>query len=122
MSDSEQVFQIEEEGRSLILVPSGDHVGFPLAEMQSEAVMISQRLGETTLQNVIVDAGQTKYLSSSIIGALIQIWETVEEKGGRLVICNLTDDAMLALSATRLDTKWTCYDSRAEALAAVAAP
>ena len=117
MSDPSPVFQTEVRGPTLVVTPTGDHVGFRLARIQEQTDQVLGAIRRDGIRNVLVDAAQVSYLSSSIIGAFIQMWEAVSASGGRLAVCGLTDDAMEALVATRLDTRWPNYPTRAEALA-----
>jgi anti-anti-sigma factor len=111
------VFDVELHGATLVVTPTGDQVGFRLARIQDQTDQILESIQRDHIHNVVVDAARSSYLSSSIIGALIQMWEAVSAGGGRLAVCGLTDDAMEALVATRLDTRWPSFPTRAEALA-----
>jgi len=119
MVESSEVFQTESDGSTLIVIPAGEQIGFRLSQVQHETDEIVRRLSDESLCNVVIDAGETDYLSSTTIGALIQIWETVREAGGHFVLCNLSDDAMSTIVAMRLDTRWPSYTSREEALEAI---
>jgi anti-anti-sigma factor len=111
------VFVVESRGATLVVTPTGDQVGFRLARIQEQTDQVLKTIERDRIRNVVVDAAQSSYLSSSIIGAMIQMWEAVSAAGGRLAVCGLTDDAMEALVATRLDTRWPSFPTRAEALA-----
>lgn len=118
MADS-QVFGIEQSGRTLVVIPAGEHIGFKMKQVQNEADALVARIREEGIRHVVVDASKTAYFSSIIIGALIQLWEAVTAAGGKFALCHLNDDALSALVAMRLDTKWPHYDTRAEALEAL---
>jgi anti-anti-sigma factor len=119
MHRSTPVFNVETQGGTLVVTPTGDQVGFRLARIQEQTEQILESIQRDQIRNVVVDAAQASYLSSSIIGALIQMWEAVSAAGGRLAVCGLNDDAMEALVATRLDTRWPSFPTRAKALAAL---
>ena len=119
MSTSTPVFQVEALGATLVVAPTGDHVGFRLARIQEQTEQILETIQRDAIRNIVVDASQSSYLSSSVIGAFIQMWEAVSATGGRLAICGLNDDAMEALVATRLDTRWPSFATREEALSAL---
>lgn len=120
MSTSTPAFHVEAQATTLVVTPTGDHAGFRLSRIQEQTEQILETIRHDGIRNVLVDAAQTSYLSSSIIGAMIQMWEAVSPTGGRLAVCGLSDDAMEALVATRLDTRWPSFETRAEALAALA--
>lgn len=119
MTASSPAFRMEQDAGTLILVPAGEQVGFRLLTVQKETEEILRRLQDAHLRSVLVDAGETEYLSSTVIGALIQIWETLRERGGRFALCNLSDDALSVIVAMRLDTRWRHFNSREEALQAL---
>lgn len=120
MSDSQSVFRTEQHGSTLIVIPTDEHIGFRLKQIQDEADEIAGQVNAGEIKDVVVDASETPYLSSTVIGAFITIWDVLMEKGGKLALCNLTDDAMAAIVATRLDTKWSCVGTREEALQSLA--
>ena len=113
------LFHVERTANALIIVPSGDLVGFQQHEIQKETDGLVSDIQAAVIKGVIFDGGESSYLSSSIIGAMIRIWEATTDQGGKFVTCNLSDDAMSAVVATRLDTKWPTYDTRAKALKAL---
>lgn len=121
MSDTKHVFRCEPAGNVIVVVPAGEHVGFEMMQIQKDAERIIQKIEAGEGPHVVVDAGETAYFSSSVIGGLIRIWEAAQRKGGKLVLCNMSDDALSAVVATRLDTRWHAYDSREAALEALGA-
>jgi len=117
MADKPQtVFRVERSDDALVVIPTGEHIGFQMNQVQHETDSIVADVKSSVLNGVIFDAGETTYLSSTIIGAMIRLWEAATEIGAKFVVCNLGDDAMSAIVATRLDTKWPSFESRGEAL------
>ncbi len=119
MSADEHVFRIEESEKALIVIPTGDHIGFRLGRIQDETQGLIERFNAAGLRHIVVDASETVILSSSVIGAMIEMWEAATGNGGKFVICGLSDDALQALVTTRLDTRWPHYATRDDALAAL---
>ena len=113
------LFRVERTDNALIIVPGGDLVGFQQHEIIKETDSLVSDIKAAVITGVIFDGCESSYLSSAIIGAMIRIWEAAADQGGKFVTCNLGDDALSAIVATRLDTKWPNYDTRAEALKAL---
>jgi anti-anti-sigma factor len=119
MSDSDRVFETEFADGVLVVIPVDQHIGFRERQLQEQTNRVMQAIEQENVRSVVVDAANLPFLASRVIGAFIQIWETTRERGGRFVLCNLSDDALQGLIVTRLDTRWPTYASRNEALAAV---
>jgi anti-anti-sigma regulatory factor len=113
------VFRVERTDDALIVIPTGDHVGFQMNQIKKETDSLVEDVKSSVIDGVVFDAGETSYLSSTIIGAMIRLWEAATENGAKFVLCNLSDDAMSAIVATRLDTKWPSFETRAAALKAL---
>jgi len=116
MAEKSSVFETEIVGNVIVVVPTDDHVGFRMSEIQAETKPIVETLSSGKARHVLIDGAKTSYLSSSVISAGIEMWDAAMKQNGRLAVCNLSDDAMEALVATRLDTKWPSFESRDEAL------
>ena len=82
-----------------------------------KSIAIAERLSAPVLW--VIGLANLLFLASRVIGSFIQIWERTLERGGRFVLCNLSDDALQGLIVTRLDTRWPTYATRKEALAAI---
>ncbi|MFQ5731338.1 MAG: STAS domain-containing protein [Planctomycetaceae bacterium] len=119
MSDARDVFHTLTEGKALIVIPAGDHVGFQIAQIESGTDAILELVERAGLSHIVFDAGESSYLSSSMIGAMIRMWEAVSAGGGQFLTCCLTEDALRAIAVTRLDSHWPQFDSRAAALQAL---
>lgn len=119
MSASDKSYELQEDGDILIVLPTSDQIGFKQSQLQTETTAIVKQLDGGAILHLVFDADNADFLSSAVIGSMIQMWEAAEEKGGRFVSCNISDGALEALVAMRLDTKWRRYDSRDEALKAL---
>ncbi|MBN2383874.1 STAS domain-containing protein [bacterium] len=65
--------------------------------------------------NYILNFEQTRFLSSSIIGSLIQVWKTANEHGGELVICSPNKTVERIFEVTNLRSKIRIFESEREA-------
>ena len=71
-------------------------------------------------KNIIVDLQKVEWMNSVGLGMLISALTTVRNAGGRLVLANITKIESI-LTITRLITVFEHFDSRDEAIKALAA-
>lgn len=65
---------------------------------------------------LIVDLSRTSFVGSSFIGVLIRAWKRICVRKGRMAICGATNVSLEALHVSKLDTLWSIYPTRDEAL------
>jgi anti-sigma B factor antagonist len=65
----------------------------------------------------LIDCGQTGYIDSSGLGALVSLSKKVREVGGELRIAGLNEDLRALFELTKLDTLFHISPSAQEALA-----
>lgn len=65
----------------------------------------------------VVDFGDTSYIDSAGLGALVSLATEVREEGGELRLAGLDDDLRTLFELTRLDTLFHIADDRSQALA-----
>jgi len=82
---------------------------------------ISQQLNslivDKSAPRLVVDFTNVDHLSSSALGMLITLHNSVREKAGRVVLCNIHPGIYEIFAITRLNDIFTIRGSRAEALA-----
>lgn len=118
-TDRAGMFELHEQGDTLVLVPVADLDELRLMEIQASGRAVLARLGSSPIRNVIVDFGRTDYFGSTAMGFLIRFWKRIRERQGRMVLCCPSAHERELLELSRLDGIWPIYASREEALAAV---
>jgi anti-sigma B factor antagonist len=68
---------------------------------------------------LVISFARARLLASAALGKLVTLQRRIQQKGGRLVFCELPDTVGDVLRACRLDTIFTICTSRDEALAAL---
>lgn len=68
---------------------------------------------------LIIDLTRTVFVGSSFIELLIQAWRRVRQRKGKMALCGVQPFCAEVLHTTRLDTIWSIYPTRAEAVAAL---
>ncbi len=102
---------VSQEPGVTIVALSGKVMGGVDATMFSGS--IQENIGHG--RSFVVDLEQVDWVNSIGLGMLISAYKAVGNRGGRLVLSNITNIESL-LSMTRLLTKLEAYDSNPEAL------
>jgi anti-sigma B factor antagonist len=68
---------------------------------------------------LILDLSRTGFIGSSFIELLVQAWKRLKQRQGNMALCALQPFCAEVLRIARLDTIWSIYPSRSEALAAM---
>lgn len=87
-----------------------------------------EELGEVLLSEatyaepprLLLDLSRTESIGSRFIELLVRAWKRVTMRGGAMVLCGVQPFCAEVLRVARLDTLWSSYSTRDEALAAVA--
>jgi len=69
---------------------------------------------------LILDLSHTSYIGSSFLELLVRAWKRIRGRGGAMALCGVQPFCVEVLQITRLDSLWTIYPTRSEAVAAVA--
>jgi anti-anti-sigma factor len=120
MTDSSDNFQIEWHGNCVVVIPAQnvEDMRWDLIEQAAEIVMTPLRKTQTPM--VVIDLSEVKYFGSVFLSLLLRCHKYVKTRGGELVISGPSPMARELMSITALDTLWAIYDTRQEALDALA--
>lgn len=116
------LLQYEIEGTALIVIPRGDCSSLEAAILEEELREILKQVVSCGVTGLVVDLEQAPYFGSTMLGGLIRLWRSMKLVHGRLVLCNVSPGELEVLSATRLDSVWSVFPSRAAALEALRSP
>jgi anti-sigma B factor antagonist len=113
-------FQLEWHGSTLLVIPAGnvEEMSWDLVEQAAEVVMTPIRDVEVPM--VVFDLSEVNYFGSVFLAMLLRCHKLVKSRGGELVLCGASKMATELLRVTALDTLWAIYDTREEALSALA--
>jgi anti-sigma B factor antagonist len=114
--DFGHIFEIEHVGRITVLnLRRGvEEIQFDKPPADVAIVLDSIRRGRIT--DIVVDCHDVDFLRSTALGFFVTLWKRVENHGGRLVFCNVSEKARQILHATKLDHVWRVFDSRVAAV------
>ncbi|MHC4879692.1 MAG: STAS domain-containing protein [Planctomycetota bacterium] len=120
MSDFNDSFELNWHGNTVVITPASDieNLNWDLIEQAAEVIMTPIR--EQEMPMVVFDLSEVSYFGSVFLALLLRCHKLVKSSGGELVLCGATELAKELLRITALDTLWAIYDSREEAIEALA--
>ncbi|MFH5806149.1 hypothetical protein [Alienimonas sp. DA493] len=114
------IFPVETFGDTLIVLPKGDKAGFGEADFRVECTRVAAALRDPMYKNLVLDFTLTNYVGGNVIEELQRWVAQVREQGGRAVACEVSDDMRKGLEVSRRADDWEFFDTRDDALHAVA--
>jgi anti-anti-sigma factor len=119
MNTFKEIFDVEREGDTLIVTPIVDLSETEYAEIKEGSEEILELLKRYYGKNLILDFHRTDYYGSSALGFFVRLWKCVRMRGGKMVLCHLSEHEREILTVTGLADIWPVCATREEALAAV---
>jgi anti-anti-sigma factor len=111
-----KVFLAEVEGRTLVVTPRGDSIGFRDTDVSGELNTLLSLIGTPGIVNLVVDLGNAEYFGSTMIGAVNQLGTRFREIGGKIALCSLSPQMSDMLDIMHLGDLWMKFDTRKIAL------
>ena len=116
-----QIFARESYGNTLVLKPLIQLGSLHEPEIVHETEDLLDVLIHSPSANLVIDLERGDYLGTAMLGAFVKLWKRVSQRGGRLALCNISENVEEVLRITKLQTVWPIYGTRDQALAAVGA-
>ena len=120
MSETKYV-RTEQLGDALVVTPLFTFAAFAEPDLAGEWSLVQSQVEAPAIKHVIVDLGAIPYFGSTVLQWMVQMWQRAKEKGGKLATCQASPIGREVLSIARFDQIWGSFDTRAEALAWLAA-
>lgn len=105
------LFELDQSGSSLIVRPVANLGEFEFERIDAEITDLLQRLQDSDIRNVVVDFHRCAYFGSSAVSALLRIARAVRERGGEMVLSNLSKCEREVLDVLHLGELWTIRNS-----------
>lgn len=106
------LFEFERLSDTLIVRPITNLGEFEFGHINAEATKLLELLDEFGIRNVEMDFHCCEYFGSSAVGALIRIANAVRERGGEMVLSNLSPCEQEILEVLHLQNYWTIKSSK----------
>jgi anti-sigma B factor antagonist len=113
------VFEIEQNGDTLVVTPVTDLTELAYERIEVGAQELLGLLDQVHIKNVVMDFHRTDYFGSTALGFFVRLWKRARSRNGRMAFCNLSEHETEILKITGLDRLWTICSSRQEAMEAV---
>jgi anti-anti-sigma factor len=114
-----RLLHFEMDGDFLVVAPQGDCSSLAAATLEVELRDILAHISAHPAIGLVVDLEQAPYFGSTMLGALIKLWRSMTVVQGQVALCNVSPAELDVLTATRLNSVWAVYPTRAAALAAL---
>lgn len=115
-------FHIERHGDIAVIIPSPEVESMTETEIQTAAQMVLAPLRRDPPEGLIIDLSQVKFFGSAFLSFLLRCHKLVKERrsSSDVVLAGCSARIRELLRLTNLDTLWALYDTRSEALEALA--
>lgn len=117
----QKIFDTQIDGNALIVVPLVNTGSFAEEAVNLELDKLLEAIDRPELTSIVFDFGRIAHFGSSMLGAMHVLWKRVSSRQGRMAVCNTSDVIREIMHISKFDTIWPMFDSRQEALEAVAA-
>lgn len=118
--DPQDCFEMQWHSGCFTIVPGPNVEAMRWDWMETAAAIILEPLKAKSVPMVIFDLHQVAYFGSVFLAFLLRCHKLVKSRGGDMVLCGVSSVVRELLRITALDTLWAIYDSREEAIEALA--
>jgi anti-sigma B factor antagonist len=84
-------------------------------DIQSLEDTLMPLLEENDPLRMVIDFSKVDYLSSSVLGLLIRLNNTIRERGGSMCFCNISRRIFGIFKITRLDKVFSVFETKEQA-------
>lgn len=112
-----KLFRLEAHGPLTVISPSAEVETLTETMLQSEAERILKELRAAPPRAVVIDLSQVRFFGSAFISVLLRIHKLIRLNGGKVVLAGAGERITELLQLTALNTLWTTFQNRADALA-----
>jgi anti-anti-sigma factor len=115
-----QSFRVERHGDIAVITPSPEVESMHESLIQQAAQMVLAPLKEDPPAGIVIDLSQVSYFGSVFLSFLLRCHMLAKKHGCEVVLAGTTERTRELLHLTALDTLWAIYQTRAEAIEALA--
>lgn len=113
-------FRVERHGEIAVITPASEVESMPEAIIQQAAEFVLAPLRNDPPAGLVIDLSQVKFFGSVFISFLLKCHMLLKKHGSEVVLAGASVRIRELLHLTALDTLWALYDTRSEALQALA--
>ena len=109
---------VQENGVT-ILSSGPTYTGLEHEALQEFGDVLLSQVSQTTPPRFVIDMAETEFIGSSFIELLVRAWKRVKSRNGTMALCAVRPFCHEILRISHLDTIWSIYATREEAIKAV---
>lgn len=113
-------FRVERHGDVAVITPSSLVENMDESAIEQAADMLLSPLRSDPPAGLVIDLSEVAFFGSMFIHFLLDCHLFIKDYGSELVVAGVNERTRELLHITNLDTLWALYDTRAEALEALA--
>jgi anti-anti-sigma factor len=117
---SQKSFRVERHGDIAVVIPSPEVESMHENLIQQAAQMVLAPLKEDPPAGLVIDLTQVNYFGSVFLSFLLRCHMLAKKHGSEVVLAGASERTRELLHLTALDTLWALYNTRAEAIEALA--
>ncbi len=115
--EAEKLLDIAEQDGITVVTLNAEAVN--MAELESIAGLLRNYIAQRRPARLIIDLGRLRFISSMMLGLLVDTWRRLKEYGGQLRICGIQSHLMRVFRITHLDRIFEFSPDRTQALEAM---
>lgn len=113
------IFARELHGNTLLLNSLTQLGSLNEPEIAHETAELLELINSSQPTNLVIDLSHSDYLGTVMLSAVLRLWKRIAQRGGNLVLCNVSQKVAQILRLTKLDSIWPIYGSRDQAFHAI---
>jgi len=115
-----QSFNVERHGDIAVIIPASEVESMPENLIQQAAEIVLNPFRQDPPAGIVIDLSQVRFFGSVFISFLLKCHMLVKKHGSEVVLAGASERTRELLHLTALDTLWALYNTRAEAIGALA--
>jgi anti-anti-sigma factor len=119
-SKQSESFRVDRHGDIAVITPASEVESMPESLIQQAAELVLAPLRKDPPAGLVIDLSKVQFFGSVFISFLLKCHMLVKKHGSEVVLAGASDRVRELLHLTALDTLWALYNTRAEAVGALA--
>jgi anti-anti-sigma factor len=119
-SKQNDTFKVGRHGDIALIIPASEVESMPESLIQQAAEIVLAPLRKDPPAGLVIDLSEVKFFGSVFISFLLKCHMLMKKHGSEIVLAGASDRIRELLHLTALDTLWALYDTRNDAVAALA--
>jgi anti-anti-sigma factor len=120
LSKQTDTFRVGRHGDIALIIPASEVENMPEHLIQQAAEIVLAPIRKDPPAGLVIDLSEVKFFGSVFISFLLKCHMIMKKHGSEIVLSGASDRVRELLHLTALDTLWALYETRGEAVDALA--